>query len=176
MSYTNTINYNEENNKKFIEFLNKELEIGINIKNKTEWTLFLESITTPAFSKMYNESKENIERQNKINNYEVSEFKGDTIVGYIAVTKIIGKDKVGKMDNKKQKLVSNKRLSNIFDEMKLDRFIYNQPNSEISLKIKADVIEALVYAIHEKSISKVTDFLIRYLSEEDILQDSIILD
>lgn len=176
MSYTNTINYNEENNKKFIEFLNKKLEIGINIKNKTEWTLFLESITTPAFSKMYNESKENIERQNKINNYEVSEFKGDTIVGYIAVTKIIGKDKVGKMDNKKQKLVSNKRLSNIFDEMKLDRFIYNQPNSEISLKIKADVIEALVYAIHEKSISKVTDFLIRYLSEEDILQDSIILD
>lgn len=36
MSYTNTIDYNEENNKKFIEFLNKELEIGINIKNKSE--------------------------------------------------------------------------------------------------------------------------------------------
>ena len=94
MSYTNTINYNEENNKKFIEFLNKKLEIGINIKNKSEWTLFLESITTPAFSKMYNESEKNIKMQNKINNYEVSEFKGDAIVGYIAVTKIIGKDQL----------------------------------------------------------------------------------
>lgn len=176
MSYTNTIDYNEENNKKFIEFLNKELEIGINIKNKSEWTLFLESITTPAFSKMYNESEKNIKMQNKINNYEVSEFKGDAIVGYIAVTKIIGKDKVGKMDDEKQKLVSNERLSDIFDKLKLDRFIYTQSNSEISLKIKADVIEALVYGIHEKSILKVTDFLRRYLSEEDILQDWIILD
>ena len=80
------------------------------------------------------------------------------------------------MDDEKQKLVSNERLSDIFDKLKLDRFIYTQLNSEISPKIKADVIEALVYGIHEKSISKVTDFLRRYLSEEDILQDSIIFD
>ena len=82
MSYTNTNDYNEENNKKFIEFLNKELEIEINIKNKSKWTVFLESITTPAFSKMYNESEKNIKMQNKINNYEVSGFKaGQAVLG-----------------------------------------------------------------------------------------------
>ena len=39
------------------------------------------------------------------------------------------------MDDEKQKLVSNERLSDIFDKLKLDRFIYTQLNREISPKI-----------------------------------------
>ena len=66
------------------------------------------------------------------------------------------------MDDEKQKLLSNDRLSDIFDKLKLGRFIYTQLTSEISPKIKADVSEALVYGIHEESISKVSDCVRRY--------------
>ena len=44
-----------ENNNKYNDFLNKELCVSIE-KNLKEAILFLEAITTPAFSKKYNES------------------------------------------------------------------------------------------------------------------------
>ena len=53
-----------ENNNKYNDFLNKELCFSIE-KNSKEAILFLEAITTPAFSKKYNESN-NVKNKIKI--------------------------------------------------------------------------------------------------------------
>jgi dsRNA-specific ribonuclease len=85
-------------------------------------------VVTPTFAKIYNESKEVKNNNSPINDYDVNEFRGDAIIGYIVVTQIIKKDQVGKMDKSKQKLVSNDRLSKIFDLLNFDKFVYTQPN------------------------------------------------
>lgn len=97
MAFDNVKDFNEQNNNKYIDFLNKELSFSIG-KNSKEAILFLEAITTPAFSKKYNESKNVI---NEIKNYDVNEFKGDAIITYIVVTEILKDETVGKMHDKK---------------------------------------------------------------------------
>ena len=95
--------FNDENNNKYIDFLNKGLCFSIEINSK-EAILFLEAITTPAFSKKYNESN-NV--KNKIKNYDVEEFKGDAIITYIVVTEILNDEPVVRMHDKKTKLIEN---------------------------------------------------------------------
>ncbi len=128
MAFTKATDYNYDNNKIYINWLNSTLGLGINTKTVDEWTLFLEAVVTPTFAKIYNESKEVKNNNSPINDYDVNEFRGDAIIGYIVVTQIIKKDQVGKMDKSKQKLVSNDRLSKIFDLLNFDKFVYTQPN------------------------------------------------
>ena len=55
MAFVSVHDFNDENNNKYIDCLNKELCFSIE-KNSKEAFLFLGAITTPAFSKKYNES------------------------------------------------------------------------------------------------------------------------
>ena len=172
MAYTKVTEFSIENNNEYLKFLNKKLSIGIDLKNPSECKPFIEAITTPTFAQMYKDS--NLVRINgnpKINDYNVNEFRGDAIVGYIVVTQLIKDASVGKMDGEKQKLVSNKRLSIIYDDLQLEQFVYTQSGEDIQEKTKADIIEALVYAIHTKSLLLTSVFLQKYLNQKDIIND-----
>ena len=174
MAFTEPENYNEDNHKQYFKFLNKIIGVGINYDDIIETTMFLEAIITPAFSDIYNNSKIARESNFTIKNYDVNEFKGDSIIGYIVVMNFIKNENVGKMDLRKQSLVSNKRLSKIYDELSLDDYVYTQKNKTESLlpeKVKADIIEALVYAIHVKSSKLSLIFLEKYLNKNEIMDD-----
>lgn len=174
MAYTKAEDFNEENNKNFINYLNKKFEIGISISDQKEWVFFLEAITTPTFAKIYNESKVAKKNNIIIKDYQVNEFKGDAILGYIVVTNILQKDIVCKMHSNKQKLISNESLSKMFDELGLENYLYTQSNMVTELKVKADVVEALIFAIHEKSKQIINSFLNKYLKKIDIEENLII--
>ena len=165
MAFDKVEDFNKENHDQYIDFLNKEFGIGI---SKKEYTLFLEAMTAPAFAKKYNESKMIKDPKDKIRDYNINEFKGDAIITYIVITEILQDEDVCFMDDKKQKLISNKNFSKIFDDLKLERFMYVDNINNISDKIKADMFESLAFAIHEKSKSHLIKFLIKSLDVEDI--------
>ena len=165
MAFVSVHDFNDENNNKYIDFLNKELCFSIE-KNSKEAILFLEAITTPAFSKKYNESN-NV--KNKIKNYDVNEFKGDAIITYIVVTEILNDEPVVRMHDKKTKLIENKHFIKMFNSLGLERFIFVDNVKDIGDKIKADVIESLAYAMHESSIKNLTTFLKKHLVKDEII-------
>lgn len=168
MAFDNVCDFNVENNQKYIDFLNKELSFSIN-KTSEFATLFLQAITAPAYSKKYNESK-NIDI--KIKNYDPIEFKGDAIISYVVVTEILEDEPVGRMHDKKTKLIANKHFVEIFNLLDLQRFVYVDNVNDISDGIKADIIEALVYAMYKSSKTKMTEFLKKYLTIDKIISKS----
>jgi len=161
MSLKEVVDFNEENNNKFIKFIENKLSIKITEKFKQ---LFIIAITTPSFAKIYNENRQNLkENKEQISDYDLNEFKGDSIATYITVVFFNDKKIVGEANKKKEKEICNKNMTRVFNNIDFEKYIYMQDNQDLKDSQKADIIESLIYALHQNEFDDCKHFIKKYL-------------
>ncbi|MCI7401621.1 MAG: putative dsRNA-binding protein [Christensenella sp.] len=99
--------------------------------------------------------------------YQVLEFLGDGIVGFIiddTLTLLHPNYKVGDLTGVKKTIVSTKPLSKTIKQLQLDKYILVAKNTIVTEKICEDVYESLVGAIYrDSSIDEAKRFVLRTL-------------